>query len=110
MLTMTPGLLRDLAVTGPAGLEEAHRHRRAPVAAVETTGDPEPAARIIGFYDVPAVRTRADDPEGAGELSRAAERAAARLAPEGPPALRARLLSVVAVEAHASGHRRPAPH
>ncbi|KQX65436.1 AfsR/SARP family transcriptional regulator [Streptomyces sp. Root1310] len=97
-LHATAGLLRDLAVTGPDGLEEAHRHRRDLVSAAETTGDPELAARIIGSYDVPAVWTRADDPEGAGELSRAAARAAARLGPEGPPALRARLLSVVAVE------------
>ncbi|MFF8633859.1 BTAD domain-containing putative transcriptional regulator [Streptomyces pilosus] len=97
-LHATAGLLRDLAVTGPDGLVEAHRHRRDLVAAAETTGDPELAARIIGSYDVPAVWTRADDPEGAGELSRAAARAAARLGPEGPPALRARLLSVVAVE------------
>ncbi|MFI9056822.1 hypothetical protein ACIGXQ_20165 [Streptomyces anulatus] len=93
------GLLRDLAVTGPDGLEEAHRHRRDLVAAVETTGDPELAARTIGSYDVPAVWTRADDTEGAGELSRAA----ARLGPEGPPALRARLLSVMAVESRGDG-------
>ncbi|MFJ8223870.1 BTAD domain-containing putative transcriptional regulator [Streptomyces griseus] len=97
-LHATAGLLRDLAVTGPDGLEEAHRHRRDLVAAAETTGDAELAARIIGSYDVPAVWTRADDPEGAGELSRAAARTAARLGPQGPPALRARLLSVVAVE------------
>ncbi|MGW0853908.1 BTAD domain-containing putative transcriptional regulator [Streptomyces sp. NPDC002690] len=97
-LHATAGLLRDLAVTGPDGLEEAHRHRRDLVAAAETTGDPELAARIIGSYDVPAVWTRADDPDGAGELSRAAARAAARLGPGGPAALRARLLSVVAVE------------
>ncbi|MFJ6725313.1 BTAD domain-containing putative transcriptional regulator [Streptomyces sp. NPDC091281] len=97
-LHATAGLLRDLAVTGPDGLGEAHRHRRDLVAAAETTGDPELAARIIGSYDVPAAWTRADDPEGAGELSRTAARTAARLGPEGPPALRARLLSVVAVE------------
>ncbi|WP_395358246.1 BTAD domain-containing putative transcriptional regulator [Streptomyces sp. YH02] len=97
-LHATAGLLRDLAVTGPGGLEEAHRHRRDLVAAAETTGDTELAARIIGSYDVPAVWTRADDPEGAGELSRTAARTAARLGPGGPDALRARLLSVVAVE------------
>ncbi|MFE2009064.1 BTAD domain-containing putative transcriptional regulator [Streptomyces sp. NPDC059491] len=97
-LHATAGLLRDLAVTGADGLEEARRHRGDLVAAAETTGDPELAARIIGSYDVPAVWTRADDPAGAGELSRAAARAAARLGPDGPSALRARLLSVVAVE------------
>ncbi|MFF2778502.1 BTAD domain-containing putative transcriptional regulator [Streptomyces sp. NPDC058052] len=97
-LHATAGLLRDLAVTGPDGLESAHRHRRDLVTAAEATGDPELAARIIGSYDVPAAWTRADDPADAGELSRAAARAAARLGPGGPAALRARLLSVVAVE------------
>ncbi|MFE0673370.1 BTAD domain-containing putative transcriptional regulator [Streptomyces sp. NPDC058867] len=97
-LHATAGLLRDLAVTGADGLVEAGRHRRDLVAAAETTGDTELAARIIGSYDVPAVWTRADDPEAAGELSRAAARAAARLGPDGPAALRGRLLSVVAVE------------
>jgi DNA-binding SARP family transcriptional activator len=97
-LHATAGLLRDLAVTGADGLEEAREHRRALVAAAETTGDTELAARIIGSYDVPAVWTRADAPEDAGELARTAARAAARLGPDGPPALRARLLSVVAVE------------
>ncbi|MFF9147401.1 BTAD domain-containing putative transcriptional regulator [Streptomyces sp. NPDC014861] len=97
-LYATAGLLRDLAVTGPDGLESAHRHRRDLVTAAEATGDPELAARIIGAYDVPAAWTRADDPAVAGELVRAAARAAARLGPDGPAALRTRLLSVVAVE------------
>lgn len=97
-LYATAGLLRDLAVTGADGLEEARDHRRDLVAAAETTGDTELAARIIGSYDVPAVWTRGDDPQGAGELVRSASRAAARLGTDGPSALRARLLSVVAVE------------
>lgn len=97
-LHATAGLLRDLAVTGADGLEEAREHRQDVVAAAEATGDAELTARIIGSYDVPAVWTRADDPEGAGELVRAAARAAAALAPGGSSVLRARLLSVVAVE------------
>ncbi|MGW1209378.1 BTAD domain-containing putative transcriptional regulator [Streptomyces sp. NPDC002499] len=97
-LHATAALLRDLAVTGADGLEEAREHRRDVVAAAEATGDAELAARIIGSYDVPAVWTRADDPDAAGELSRAAARAAAALTPGDSPALRARLLSVVAVE------------
>ncbi|MFJ4783941.1 BTAD domain-containing putative transcriptional regulator [Streptomyces sp. NPDC088794] len=97
-LHATAALLRDLAVTGADGLEEAREHRRDVVAAAEATGDAELAARIIGSYDVPAVWTRADDPDAAGELSRAAARAAAALVPGDSPALRARLLSVVAVE------------
>ncbi|WP_331724191.1 winged helix-turn-helix domain-containing protein (plasmid) [Streptomyces longwoodensis] len=97
-LHATAGLLRDLAVTGADGLMEAREHRRELVAAAEATGDPELAARIIGSYDVPAAWTRADDPDDAGQLARAAARTAARLGPDGPAALRARLLAVVAVE------------
>ncbi|MFF8415089.1 AfsR/SARP family transcriptional regulator [Streptomyces omiyaensis] len=97
-LHATAGLLRDLAVTGAGGLEEARRHRRDLVAAAEATGDAELAARIIGSYDVPAVWTRADSPDDVRALSRAAARAAAELGPAAPAALRARLLSVVAVE------------
>ncbi|MFD8153157.1 BTAD domain-containing putative transcriptional regulator [Streptomyces sp. NPDC059720] len=97
-LHATAGLLRDLAVTGADGLQEAREHRRELVAAAEATGDTELAARVIGSYDVPAAWTRADDPEGAGGLTRAAARIAARLGPDGPAALRARLLAVVAVE------------
>lgn len=114
-LHATAGLLRDLAVTGADGLEEAREHRRELVAAAETTGDAELAAGIIGSYDVPAVWTRADDPGNAGELVRAAARAAARLGPDGPPALRARLLSVIAVESRGDAAAdaplpgRPAP-
>ncbi|MGY0021628.1 BTAD domain-containing putative transcriptional regulator [Streptomyces sp. YJ-C3] len=97
-LHATAGLLRDLAVTGADGLEEARAYRAEVVAAAEASGDTDLAARIIGSYDVPALWTRADDPRGAGELVRAAARAAAALGTDGPPALRARLLSVVAVE------------
>ncbi|WP_371558468.1 hypothetical protein [Streptomyces longwoodensis] len=86
------------AVSGAAGLVGAREHRRELVAAAEATGDPELAARMIGSYDVPAAWTRADDPEDAGQLARAAARTAARLGPDGPAALRARLLAVVAVE------------
>lgn len=97
-LHATAGLLRDLTVTGADGLQEAREHRRELIAAAKTTGDTELAARIIGSYDVPAIWTRADDPAHAGELVRIAARAAARLGSGGPPVLRARLLSVVAVE------------
>ncbi|WP_413755265.1 BTAD domain-containing putative transcriptional regulator [Streptomyces sp. MMBL 11-3] len=108
-LHATAGLLRDLAVSGADGLEEARTHRRELVAAVEESGDTELAARIIGSYDVPALWTRADDPAGAGEVARAAARAAARLGPGGPPALRARLLSVLAVESRGDAGADVAP-
>ncbi|MFC8965006.1 BTAD domain-containing putative transcriptional regulator [Streptomyces sp. NPDC057094] len=97
-LHATAGLLRELAVTGAEGLMEAGEHRGAVVAAAGATGDPDLAARVIGSYDVPAVWTRADDPGEAATLVRAAARSAAELGPDAPPALRARLLSVVAVE------------
>ncbi|MEW2162664.1 BTAD domain-containing putative transcriptional regulator [Streptomyces sp. NPDC007084] len=97
-LHATAGLLRELAVTGADGLEEAREHRGAVVAAAGATGDAELAARVIGSYDVPAVWTRADDPAGAAELVRAAARSAAALGTGAAPGARARLLSVVAVE------------
>ncbi|MFJ4892292.1 BTAD domain-containing putative transcriptional regulator [Streptomyces sp. NPDC088788] len=97
-LHATAGLLRELAVTGAEGLVEAREHRGAVVAAAGATGDADLAARVIGSYDVPAVWTRADDPGEAATLVRAAARSAAELGPDAPPALRARLLSVVAVE------------
>ncbi|WP_369044253.1 BTAD domain-containing putative transcriptional regulator [Streptomyces sp. Midd1] len=97
-LHATAGLLRELAVTGAEGLMEAGEHRGAVVAAAGATGDPDLTARVIGSYDVPAVWTRADDPGEAATLVRAAARSAAELGPDAPPALRARLLSVVAVE------------
>ncbi|MEU8643950.1 BTAD domain-containing putative transcriptional regulator [Streptomyces sp. NPDC048674] len=97
-LHATAGLLRELAVTGAEGLMEAGEHRGAVVAAAGATGDPDLTARVIGSYDVPAVWTRADDPDEAATLVRAAARSAAELGPDAPPALRARLLSVVAVE------------
>ncbi|MFG3168894.1 BTAD domain-containing putative transcriptional regulator [Streptomyces sp. NPDC048200] len=97
-LHATAGLLRELAVTGAEGLMEAGEHRGAVVAAAGATGDADLAARVIGSYDVPAVWTRADDPGEAATLVRAAARSAAELGPDAQPALRARLLSVVAVE------------
>nr|WP_235497713.1 BTAD domain-containing putative transcriptional regulator [Frankia sp. R43] len=103
------GLVRDLAVTGAAGLAEARAQRGEVVAAAEATGDPVLAAQVIASYDVPAVWTRADDPAASGALVRAAARAAAGV-PEGPPVLRARLLSVVAVESRGDAAAdRPLP-
>lgn len=97
-LHATAGLLRDLALAGADGLEEARAQRTDVVAAAEATGDADLAARVIGSYDVPAVWTRADDPAGAGALVRAAVRAAAALGPDASRPVRARLLAVVAVE------------
>ncbi|MFI5833640.1 BTAD domain-containing putative transcriptional regulator [Micromonospora sp. NPDC051300] len=97
-LESTVGLLRSLAVTGPGGLTAARDQRVAAIDAAEQLGDPDLTARVIGGYDVPAIWTRADDPEQAARVVAAAERALSRLGPDAPEATRARLLATVAVE------------
>lgn len=106
-LESTVGLLRDLAVTGGGGLQAARRQRLAAVAAAEELGDPELTARVIGAYDVPANWTRADDPEQAAEIVAAAARTLAEL-PDGDGAVRARLLTTIALESRGSGSARAA--
>ncbi|MFC8065322.1 BTAD domain-containing putative transcriptional regulator [Streptomyces sp. NPDC057293] len=98
-LESTVGLLRALAVTGGGGLEAAREHRTAAIAAAEETGDAELTARVIGAYDVPAVWTRGDDPEGARRIVEAAERTLAALPGDATAdAARCRLLATVALE------------
>ncbi|AXK37838.1 SARP family transcriptional regulator [Streptomyces armeniacus] len=98
-LESTVGLLRSLAVTGGGGgLLESRRQRVAAVGAAEELGDAELTARVIGAYDVPAVWTRADDPEQAARIVAAARRTLADLPPGTHEAARARLLATVAVE------------
>ncbi|WP_404190336.1 BTAD domain-containing putative transcriptional regulator [Streptomyces tauricus] len=109
-LHSTIGLLRNLAVTGGAGLAEARRHRTAAIAAAEEFADPELTARVIGAYDVPAIWTRADDPTAAAHIVAAAERTLEAL-PPGTPAhapARCRLLATIALETRgATGRRGP---
>ncbi|MEV4292494.1 BTAD domain-containing putative transcriptional regulator [Nonomuraea bangladeshensis] len=105
-LESTVNLMRDLAVTGGAGLEAAGRHRVAAVAAAEELGDAELTARVIGAFDVPAIWTRSDDPARAAQVVAAAERTLAALPPDGTrarEATRARLLAAVALESR-GGH------
>ncbi|MGW4727816.1 BTAD domain-containing putative transcriptional regulator [Streptomyces shenzhenensis] len=98
-LESTVGLLRNLAVTGGGGLAESREHRLAAVTAAEETGDAELTARVIGAFDVPALWTRADDPEAASRIVAAAERTLAALPPDASyEATRCRLLAAVAVE------------
>ncbi|WP_217189852.1 BTAD domain-containing putative transcriptional regulator [Streptomyces buecherae] len=104
-LESTVGLLRNLALTGGEGLEAAREHRVAAVAAAEELGDPELTARVIGAYDVPAIWTRADDPEQAARIVAAAERTLAALPAPGHAAARARLLATIALETR--GTRSP---
>ncbi|SEU24721.1 DNA-binding transcriptional activator of the SARP family [Nonomuraea wenchangensis] len=105
-LESTVNLMRDLAVTGGAGLEAAGRHRAAAVAAAEELGDAELTARVIGAFDVPAIWTRSDDPARAARVVAAAERTLAALPPDGTrarQATRARLLATVGLESR-GGH------
>jgi DNA-binding SARP family transcriptional activator len=105
-LESTVGLLRTLAVTGAGGLQAAREHRTAAVAAAEETGDAELTARVIGAYDVPAIWTRADDPEAARRIVAAAERTLAALPDDDTTApARCRLLATVALESR--GVRSP---
>ncbi|GAA4557309.1 BTAD domain-containing putative transcriptional regulator [Planotetraspora kaengkrachanensis] len=106
-LESTVSLMRDLALTGGAGLSAARRHRVAAVAAAEELGDAELTARVIGSYDVPAIWTRSDDPAQAAQVVAAAERALAALPPTAPDATRARLLATIALESRSGV---PEPH
>jgi DNA-binding SARP family transcriptional activator len=101
------GLLRNLAVTGPDGLQVAREQRAAAVAAAEQLGDPELTARVIGAYDVPAVWPRADEPDRAAVVVAAAERALAALPATGHDPVRARLLATIAVESRGTHDPRP---
>jgi DNA-binding SARP family transcriptional activator len=101
------GLLRNLAVTGAAGLEAAREQRAAAVAAAEQLGDPELTARVIGAYDVPAVWPRADEPAQAAAIVAAAERALAVLPSAGHDPARARLLATIAIESRGTLDPRP---
>ncbi|WP_406462223.1 AfsR/SARP family transcriptional regulator [Streptomyces sp. NBC_01622] len=105
-LESTVGLLRDLAVTGGAGLEAARGHRLAAITAAAELGDPELTARVIGAYDVPAIWTRVDDPRPAAETVAAAERTLAVLPPDAHLAVRARLLATVALESRGTRSAR----
>lgn len=78
------GLLRNLATTGPDGLQIARAQRAAAVQAAEQLGDPELTARVIGAYDVPALWTRSDDPAQSATITAAAERALVLLPTQNP--------------------------
>ncbi|MGA4539313.1 BTAD domain-containing putative transcriptional regulator [Uniformispora flossi] len=94
----TVDLARTLAPAGGDALVRSRRDRLAAIRAAQRTGDLFLTARIIGAYDVPALWSRADDPEQSRAVVTAAERTLAGLGPDGPADLRARLLATVAVE------------
>ena len=94
----TVEVARSLAPAGGDALVSSRWHRLAAIRAAARTGDAVLTARVIGAYDVPALWTRADDPQQAAAVVAAAGQALGALGPDGPPGLRARLLATVAVE------------
>ncbi|MCI4041394.1 BTAD domain-containing putative transcriptional regulator [Streptomyces sp. TRM75563] len=94
----TVELARTLALAGGDALIHARRDRLAAVRAAERTGDIALTARVIGAYDVPALWSRADDPEQSRAVVAAAKRTLTALGTDGTAELRARLLATVAVE------------
>ncbi|MFJ9113555.1 BTAD domain-containing putative transcriptional regulator [Streptomyces sp. NPDC102283] len=98
----TVELARTLSLGGGDALTHARRDRLAAVRAAERTGDIALTARVIGAYDVPALWSRADDPEQSRAVVAAAERTLTALGTDGPAELRARLLATVAVESRSA--------
>ncbi|WP_405536047.1 AfsR/SARP family transcriptional regulator [Streptomyces sp. NBC_00075] len=98
----TVDLARTLALAGGDALVHSRRDRLAAVQAAERTGDLSLTARIIGAYDVPALWSRADDPEQSRAVVAAAERTLTALGPDGPADLSARLLATIAVESRSA--------
>ncbi|MFI1380244.1 BTAD domain-containing putative transcriptional regulator [Embleya sp. NPDC020886] len=98
----TVDLARTLALAGGDALVHSRRDRLAAIRAAERTGDLALTARVIGAYDVPAIWTRADDPEQSRAVVAAAERTLTALGPDGPADLIARLLATVAVESRSA--------
>ena len=101
----TVDLARTLALVGGDALVHSRRDRLAAAHAAERTGDVALTARVIGAYDVPALWSRADDPEQARAVVATAQRTFSALGPAGPPDLRARLLATVAVESRSGDTR-----
>lgn len=99
----TVDLARTLALAGGDALVHSRRDRLAAVRAAERTGDLLLTARVIGAYDVPALWSRADDPEQSGAVVEAAERTLTALGADCPTDLTARLLATVAVESRSAG-------
>ncbi|MFE6887702.1 BTAD domain-containing putative transcriptional regulator [Streptomyces sp. NPDC057694] len=98
----TVELARTLALAGGDALVGSRRDRLAAITAAERTGDATLTARVIGAYDVPAIWTRADDPDQSRAVVAAAGRTLAKIGPDGPADLRARLLATIANESRAA--------
>ena len=100
-------LAGSLALGGGDGLATAMSQRLAAIEAAERLGDPDLTARVIGNFDVPAIWTRSDDPATAAQIAAAAERTLAALPVAGGDALRARLLTTIALESRGASASRP---
>ncbi|MFF4255556.1 BTAD domain-containing putative transcriptional regulator [Streptomyces sp. NPDC001663] len=98
----TVDLARTLALAGGDALVHSRRDRLAAVQAAERTGDLSLTARVIGAYDVPAIWSRADDPEQSRAVVAAAERTLTALGPDVPADVSARLLATIAVESRSA--------
>ncbi|MFE7364708.1 BTAD domain-containing putative transcriptional regulator [[Kitasatospora] papulosa] len=98
----TVDVARTLALAGGDALVGSRRDRLTAIVAAERTGDVTLTARVIGAYDVPAIWSRADDPDQARAVVAAAERTLRRIGPDGPADLRARLLATVATESRSA--------
>ncbi|GHF37457.1 SARP family transcriptional regulator [Kitasatospora xanthocidica] len=109
----TVEVARVLALAGGDALVHSRRDRLAAVLAAERTGDPVLTARVIGAYDVPALWSRADDPEQSRALVAAAERTLTALTAhavhDGHTGLSARLLATIAVESRSADLSGPEP-
>jgi DNA-binding SARP family transcriptional activator len=100
-------LAGSLALAGGNGLTTAMSQRLAAIEAAERLGDPDLTARVIGNFDVPAIWTRSDDSATAAKIAAAAERTLAALPVTGGDALRARLLTTIALESRGGSASRP---
>ncbi|MEU9315009.1 AfsR/SARP family transcriptional regulator [Streptomyces sp. NPDC048295] len=98
----TVDLARTLALAGGDALVHSRRDRLAAILVAERTGDLSLTARIIGAYDVPAIWSRADDPEQSRAVVAASERTLTALGTDGPADLSARLLATIAVESRSA--------
>ncbi|MFJ7193940.1 MULTISPECIES: BTAD domain-containing putative transcriptional regulator [unclassified Streptomyces] len=98
----TVDLARTLALAGGDALVQSRRDRLAAILAAERTGDLSLTARIIGTYDVPAIWSRADDPEQSRAVVAASERTLTALGTDGPAGLSARLLATIAIESRSA--------
>ncbi|NKY50818.1 AfsR/SARP family transcriptional regulator [Nocardia vermiculata] len=97
-ITSAADLLRGLALTDAAGLITAQDRRSGAIGELESFDDPELTATALTRMEVPGVWSRLDDPARSARVVAAARATLDTLEPDTSPALRARLLALVAIE------------